>query len=92
MSSNEEDLTPSDDSPLPNGNVEPTENEDSPSLERVESNKADTTIINKGPYGAVAILTIDADFLRSLGFNPKNVDELSYRPFNGAVLVEPVTQ
>lgn len=89
MSSSEENLTSTDASPLPIDD-EPKD-EDQPS-ERTESNEGDTTAIDKGPYGVVAILTMDGDFLRSLGFNPEHVDALRYRPYNGAVLVEPVTQ
>lgn len=92
MSSSDENLTTSGASPLPDDNDEPTKADHSPSSERGESNEGDTTAIDKGPYGAVAILTIDGDFLRSLGFNPDHVDELRYRPYNGALLVEPVTQ
>ena len=88
MSSLEENLTSTDASPLPDD--DPTKAEDQPP-ELAESNEGDTTAIDKGPYGSVAILTIDGDFLRSLGFNPDDVDEIRYRPFNGAVLLEPVT-
>lgn len=90
MSSPKENLASTDDIALPDDNDEPTKAEDQPS-ERAESNEGDTTTIDKGPYGAVAILTIDGDFLRSLGFNPDHVDEIRYRSFNGAVLVEPLT-
>jgi hypothetical protein len=90
MGRTEENLTSADGSALPDDNDEPTKANDSPSFERAESNKGDTTAIDKGPYGAVAILTIDGNFLRSLGFNPEHVDEIRYRPYNGAVLVEPV--
>lgn len=90
MSSKEENLTSADANPLPDDD-EPTKAEDPPSSEHAESNEGDTTAIDKGPYGVVAILTIDGDFLRSLGFNPDHVDEIRYRPYNGAVLVEPVT-
>jgi hypothetical protein len=74
-----------------NDDEEPTKANDTLSPEHAESDEGDTTAIDKGPYGAVAILTIDGNFLRSLGFNPDHVDELRYRPYNGAVLVEPVT-
>ena len=89
MSSKEENLTPADATPLPDDNDEPTKADDKPSSERADSNEGDTTAIYKGPFGAVAILTIDGNSLRALGFNPEHVDELRYRPYNGAVLVEP---
>lgn len=91
MSSKEENPTSADASPLPNANDETANNEDSPYFEHQESSKTDEAAIDKGPYGVVAILSLDGNILRSLGINPDHVNEIRYRPYNGAILVEPVT-
>lgn len=79
--------------PEPGSDGEPdhetSESEHSPS-ERASSDEKDSTAIHKGPYGDVAILTLSGDDLLSLGINPERVDQVQYRTYNGAVLIEPV--
>jgi len=87
-----DDSQKNDESPTPSNDRESGESDGTNDSGVGSDGEADTTTIDKGPYGSVAILTVDEGFLRSLGFNPENVDELRYQPYNGAVLVEPVTQ
>ncbi|OYR42893.1 hypothetical protein [Halorubrum sp. Eb13] len=91
MSSKEENPTSVDTSALPNDNDDTAKSEDLPDSELQESSETDETAIDKGPYGVVAILSLDGNILRSLGINPDHVTEIRYRPYNGAILVEPVT-
>lgn len=90
MSQTKENDT-SDRSRAPSTNRESTETENQPS-ERAASDEQDTTAIDKGPFGDLAILTLNGDALLALGINPDRVDEIRYRPYNGALLVTPVTQ
>ena len=58
--------------------------------ERAPSEESDTTAIAKGSFGDLEILTLSRDDLLSLGINPDHVDQIRYRTYNGAVLIEPV--